>query len=99
MGLIMTGTIAAIRRGEFDGKKFASLQFTNMDRYGGIRLDTVYVEEGYDISGYRVGQDVEIPVTASVKKGTTQISFRLYDEKAEAAKTSARNGADHSATK
>jgi hypothetical protein len=99
MGLIMTGTIAAIRRGEFDGKKFASLQFMNTDRYGGIRLDTVYVEEGYDISGYRVGQDVEIPVTASVKKGTTQISFRLYDEKAEAAKAVARNGADHSAAK
>jgi hypothetical protein len=48
---------------------------------------------------YRVGQDVEIPVTASVKKGTTQISFRLYDEKAEAAKAVARNGADHSAAK
>jgi hypothetical protein len=89
MALIMTGTIAAIRRGEFDGKKFVSLQFTATDRYGGLRLDTVYVDEGYDVSGYRVGQDVEIPVTASVKKGTTQINFRLYDEKVEAEKAAA----------
>jgi hypothetical protein len=66
MGLIMTGTIAAIRRGEFDGKKFASLQFMNTDRYGGIRLDTVYVEEGYDISGLKWTPDLG-PWIAEVK--------------------------------
>jgi hypothetical protein len=84
MPLIMTGTIAAIRRGEYDGKPFTSLQFTAQDRYGGIRLDTVYVGDGYDVSTYKVGQDVEIPVSASVKKGTTQISFRMHDDKIEA---------------
>jgi hypothetical protein len=84
MGLIMTGQIAAIRRGEYDGKKFVSLQFTSTDRYGGLWLDTIYVDEGYDVSGYKVGQDVEIPVTASVKKGTTQISFRMHDPAVQA---------------
>jgi predicted acyltransferase (DUF342 family) len=90
MPLIMTGQIAAIRRGEFDGKSFVSIQFMGTDRFGGIRLDTVYVDEGYDVSAYRVGQDVEIPVTASVKKGTTQINFRIHDEKVEAEKATRR---------
>jgi hypothetical protein len=86
MPLIMTGQIAAIRRGEFDGKKFTSLQFTSTDRYGGLRLDTIYVDEAYEaaLAGYKVGQDVEIPVTASVKKGTNQISFRMHDPAVEA---------------
>jgi hypothetical protein len=90
MALIMSGTIAAIRRGEFDGKAFTSLQFTATDRYGGLRLDTVYVGDGYDISTYKVGQDVEIPVTASVKKGTSQINFRMHDEKIEAEQAARR---------
>jgi hypothetical protein len=90
MPLIMAGTIAAIRRGEFDGKSFVSLQFTATDRYGGLRLDTVYVGDGYDVSSYVVGQDVEIPVTASVKKGTSQISFRMHDERIEAEQAARR---------
>jgi hypothetical protein len=97
MPLIMTGTIAAIRRGEYEGKAFTSLQFTATDRYGGLRLDTVYVGDGYDVSGYRVGQDVEIPVTASVKKGTTQISYRMHDEAIEA-EQAARRQAQKTAT-
>lgn len=84
MPLIMSGRIAAIRRGEFDGKAFVSIQFMGSDRFGGLRLDTVYVGDGYDVSDYKVDQDVEIPVTASVKKGTTQISFRMFDERIEA---------------
>lgn len=84
MPLIMSGKIAAIRRGEFDGKAFVSIQFMGSDRFGGLRLDTVYVGDGYDVSDYKVDQDVEIPVTASVKKGTTQISFRMFDERIEA---------------
>lgn len=84
MPLIMSGKIAAIRRGEFDGKAFVSIQFMGSDRFGGLRLDTVYVGDGYDVSEYKVDQDVEIPVTATVKKGTTQISFRMFDERIEA---------------
>jgi hypothetical protein len=90
MPLIMSGKIAAIRKGEFDGKPFTSLQFMATDRYGGIRLDTVYVGEGYDVSTYKVGQDVEIPVSASVKKGTTQISFRMHDDAIEAEQAARR---------
>jgi hypothetical protein len=86
MPLIMTGQIAAIRRGEFDGKKFTSLQFTSTDRYGGLRLDTVYVDEAYEtaVAAYKVGQDVEIPVSASVNKKTGQLSFRMHDAAVEA---------------
>jgi hypothetical protein len=97
MPLIMSGQIAAIRRGEFDGKPFTSLQFMATDRYAGIVLQTVYVGDGYDISTYKVGQDVEIPVTASVKKGTTQINFRMHDEKIEAEQASRRQATAPSA--
>jgi hypothetical protein len=93
MPLIMSGTIAAIRKGEFDGKPFCSLQFTATDRYGGLRLDTVYLSEDTDVSAYRVGMDIELPVTASVKKGTTQINFRLIDEKADAERSRSRQAA------
>jgi hypothetical protein len=86
MALIMTGPIAAIRRGEFDGKKFISLQFTSTDRFGGLRLDTVYIDEAFEaaVAGYKVGQDVEIPVTASVNKKNGTLAFRMSDPAAEA---------------
>jgi hypothetical protein len=84
MPLIMCGALAAIRRGEYDGKKFTSLQFTSQDRFGGIRLDVVYIDEGYDVSNLKVGQEVEIPVSASVNKKTGQLSFRMHDPAVEA---------------
>jgi hypothetical protein len=84
MPLIMTGSIAAIRKSEWEGKTTTSLQFMASDRFGGLVLQVVYVDAEYDISSYKVGQEVEIPVNATVNKKTGQLSFRMHDPAVEA---------------
>jgi hypothetical protein len=80
MPLIQSGKITAIRKGEFDGKPFASLQFVETDRFGGVEIRTVYLPENHNVSQYAVGADVDLPVTVSVNKKTGGIACRLIDD-------------------
>ncbi len=57
MPLIQSGKIHAIRRGEFDGKSFASVQFVEADRFGGAVIVSVYLPENHNVSQYTVGAD------------------------------------------
>ncbi len=82
MPLIQSGKITAIRKGEFDGKQFASLQFIETDRFGGVEIRTVYLPENHNVSQYAVGADVDLPVTISVNKKTGGIACRLIDDAA-----------------
>jgi hypothetical protein len=79
MPLIMSGKLHAVRKGTFDGKDFASLQFVETDRYGGVVVQSVYLPDGHDASRYTVGSDIDLPVTVSInKKGG--LSFRLVED-------------------
>jgi hypothetical protein len=98
MGLTYIGKLEAKRLGEFEGRKFASLDFLDKDRFGGLNVTHIYLPDGYDHSGFKVGADVEVPVVAMVNKGG-KLTFRLFDPSWEEAhpqqaRPKVRNGGD-----
>jgi hypothetical protein len=91
MPLIYSGKLEAKRLGEFEGRHFASLDFLDRDRSGGLQVTRIYLPDGYDHSGFHVGQDIDVPVVVSVNKAG-KLSFRLYDEASEGKPRSRPNG-------
>jgi hypothetical protein len=79
MPLLIKGQVAKIKNGDGKDKKSHTLQFISTDQDGGKRFDIVHLNDGGDVSQYRIHQDVELTVTPFFNKKTNQVEFSLLD--------------------
>lgn len=77
--LIYKGKIDGVKKREYQGKSRAHLQFVMTNEAGELTFLEIKVPDGMSADKFRIGANVDIPVTYSVVQG--EVYFKI-DEKA-----------------
>jgi hypothetical protein len=63
--IILTGTIYAIAKKQFDEQETVYAQFLNKQENGGVEIQQVKMIDSIDIANLKEGQNIKIPVKIS----------------------------------
>lgn len=75
--VVVVGEINGIRSGEYQGKKYASLQFVVDLGDGVLRLVEVNMPDNFNMAQFEAGQNMEVEVDVRAKD--SRVSYRYKD--------------------
>lgn len=84
--LLYRGKVEGIKKREYQGKARAHLQFIMANGEGELSFLEIRVPDGFDVSRFKIGSEVEFPVTYSLVNG--EIYFKISDNDMQAIKVS-----------